>query len=675
MNRNSSGPVSEFGRRRPEATGSHAAQHGAGHHPHSRKELAWLSLGALGVVYGDIGTSPLYALKECFTHENPHRADIESGTLVFGNGQPTIQRVIEVDNVLGLLSLFVWSLILVVIVKYLVFVLRADNKGEGGTLALAALVAQKAPKQRARLGIPILLALFGTGLLFGEGIITPAISVMSAVEGLKEVNPSFAKLVVPISAGILLGLFWVQRYGTGRIGSVFGWIMLLWFFSIAAVGVPYIVRYPEVLAALSPHYGAVFVATHGVHGFLLLGSVVLCITGCEALYADMGHFGKTPIRLAWGWVVFPGLLLNYFGQGALYIHEGSKVSHPFYDLVTGTPLLIPLVLLATCAAIIASQALISGAFSLANQAVQLGYLPRVKVVHTSSRAEGQIYIPEINWILMVSCIALVLTFKTSTGLAAAYGIAVTGTMAITSFLFFRICRQNWGWSLRSALALYIPLIVIDYSFFTANVVKVADGGWFPLAVGVGMFAIMTTWWRGRIEMSKLLEGGTMPDEMFLGDIAETHIHRVAGTAVFMSSGTDGMPNVMLHHVKHNKVLHKQVVLLSVVTENVPFAIGNQSLTVRELGQGFYRVIAHVGFMQQPNVPKILARCEKHHLLINQSDTTYYLGRQTLLTTGKSPLARWRKLLFSFLSRNARTPTAFFGLPPNRVVELGLQIEL
>jgi KUP system potassium uptake protein len=670
------------GSHRSDQTGAHSSHghahgaHGQGHHPHSRKQLTWLSLGALGVVYGDIGTSPLYALKECFTHENPHRAVVESGLLSFNGTQPVIQRVIETDNILGLLSLFVWSLILVVILKYLVFVLRADNKGEGGTLALAALVAQKqAPRSKTRLAIPILLALFGTGLLFGEGIITPAISVMSAVEGLKEQSPSFAKLVVPISAGILIGLFYVQRYGTGRIGNVFGWVMLLWFFSIAAAGLPYIVRYPEVLKAISPHYGAVFIATHGWHGFLLLGSVVLCITGCEALYADMGHYGRTPIRLAWTYVVFPGLLLNYFGQGALYLHEGSKVSHPFYDLVSGTPLLIPMVILATLAAIIASQALISGAFSLTNQAVQLGYLPRVKVVHTSSKAEGQIYIPEINWLLMVACLALVFAFKTSTALAAAYGIAVTGTMAITSFLFFRIARQNWNWPLSKALAFYIPFIIIDYSFFSANLVKVGDGGWFPLAIGTCMFAIMTSWWRGRMELSKMMETGTIPDELFLADIAETHIHRVPGTAVFMSSGTDGMPNVLLHHVKHNKVLHKQVVLLSVITENVPFTIGNQSLTVRDIGHGFYRVISHVGFMQQPNVPRILNRCEKLGLTISASDTTYYLGRQTLLTTGKSGMAKWRKLLFSFLARNARTPAAFFRLPPNRVVELGLQIEL
>ncbi|HSD90511.1 MAG TPA: KUP/HAK/KT family potassium transporter, partial [Kofleriaceae bacterium] len=389
--------------------------------------------------------------------------------------------------------------------------------------------------------------------------------------------------------------------------------------------------------------------------------------------------------IAWTAIVFPGLLLNYFGQGALYLHEGSHVSSPFYDLVSGTPFLIPMVILATMAAIIASQALISGAFSLANQAVQLGSLPRVKVVHTSSKAEGQIYIPEINWILMVACLALVFAFGSSTKLAAAYGIAVTGTMSITSFLFFRICRINWGWSLRAALALYLPLIVIDYSFFSANLVKVADGGWFPLAIGTGMFAIMTTWWRGRHELSKMMELGTLPDEAFLQDIAANHVQRVNGTAVFMSSGTDGMPNVLLHHVKHNKVLHKQVVLLSVITENVPFTTGNKSLNVRPLKwtdedgkeheMGFYRVIARVGFMQQPNVPKILARCEKHHLVVSEGDTTYYLGRQTLLTTGKSGLAKWRKLMFSFLARNARPPTAFFGLPPNRVVELGLQIEL
>ncbi|MBA3464768.1 MAG: potassium transporter Kup [Deltaproteobacteria bacterium] len=639
---------------------SHAGHAGHAHHhkgPQSKKELAWLSLGALGVVYGDIGTSPLYAMRECFGMANPHRTD----AAVAG-------------NVLGVLSLLFWSLLIVVCVKYLVFVLRADNKGEGGTMSLAALVQQKLKGNKGRIAVPILLALFGTGLLYGEGLITPAISVLSAVEGLSEQNEKFSKLVIPISVGILVGLFWVQRWGTGKIGSVFGWVMLVWFIAIGIAGIPWIFRHPEVLQAMSPHHAASFLLHHGTDGFLLLGSVVLCVTGCEALYADMGHYGKTPIRIAWSTIVFPGLLLNYFGQGALYLDQGAKVTSPFYGLVEG-PMLIPMVILATMAAIIASQALISGAFSLTNQAVQLGYLPRVTVIHTSEKHEGQIYIPEVNYVFMISCVALVLAFKTSSNLAAAYGIAVTGLMMITSYLIFLVCRRNWGWSLGASLALYIPLVIIDGLFFSSNVVKIAAGGWFPLVVGLGVFAIMTTWWRGRVELSKTMEMGTIPDDLFLADIAEAPLPRVSGTAVFMTSGTDGIPNVLLHHVKHNKVLHKQVILLSIVTENIPFAIGSSSLTVRELEHGFYRVLARVGFMQQPHVPKILARCQKLGLVTNGSDTTYYLGRQTLLTTGKSKVAHWRKMLFSFLARNSRPPSAFFALPPNRVVELGLQIEL
>jgi KUP system potassium uptake protein len=632
----------------------------------SGKELATLALGALGVVYGDIGTSPLYAMREAFKPTTEH------GTLM-----PTEPAV------MGITSLFFWALVLVICVKYLIFIMRADNKGEGGILALAALVDRKIGR-RTRLAIPILLALFGAGLLYGDGVITPAVSVLSAVEGLSEQSPNLAELVVPISAAILIGLFWVQRYGTHRIGAVFGWVMLLWFIAIGLAGLPFIMRHPHILGAASPHHAVVFLAGHGKVGFLMLGAVVLCITGGEALYADMGHFGKKPIRFAWTCVVFPGLLLNYFGQGALYLEEGAKVTNPFYDLVSGTPFLMPMIVLATMATIIASQALISGAFSLTNQAVQLGYVPRVTVVHTSHKAEGQIYIPEINWILMVACVALVLAFKTSSSLAAAYGIAVTGTMAITSYLYFLVCRRNWHYKLSTALALFIPMVAIDLAFFAANTEKIMAGGWFPLAVGVGVFTIMTTWWRGRFELSKTMETGTIPDEMFLMDISANKLPRVQGTAVFMSSGTDGMPNVLLHHVKHNKVLHKQVVLLSVVTENVPFAVGNSSLQVRELTHmeddkpvhlGFYRVLARVGFMQQPNVPKILARCVKHGLTVQQADTTYYLGRQTLLTTGASKVARWRKMLFTFLARNSRPPTSFFNLPPNRVVELGLQIEL
>src|SRR4051812_1668605 len=648
---------------RSEATGTQRAVGRVAHQAPHGKELAGLSLAALGVVYGDIGTSPLYAMSECLSRTKTHAI------------APGANGMYDPAQVLGVLSLFFWALMLVVVLKYLVFVLRADNKGEGGILALAALVEQADRSPRRRLSVPVLLALFGAGLLYGDGVITPAVSVLGAVEGIREQNPAFSELVVPISAAILIGLFWVQRVGTSRIGAVFGWVMLFWFVAIGVAGMPFIVRHPEVLQAVSPYYAVAFLSRNGMHGFLLLGSVVLCITGGEALYADMGHFGKTPIRVAWSFVVFPGLLLNYFGQGALFLEEGSKVSNGFYDLISGTPLLLPMVILATMAAVIASQALISGAFSLTNQAVQLGYLPRVSVVHTSHKHEGQIYIPEVNWLLMIASVTLVFAFRSSSNLAAAYGIAVTGTMAITSFLYFLVTRRNWKYPLYLALALFIPFVSIDLAFFSANVEKIAAGGWFPLAVGVAAFLIMTTWWRGRHELSKQMESGTIPDELFLADIAATPLPRVSGTAVFMTSGTDGMPNVLLHHVKHNKVLHRQVVLLSISTENVPFVVGNQSLTVRELGHGFFRVLSRVGFMQQPNVPKILSRCERHGLTVEVADTTYYLGRQTLLTSGHARMARWRKIMFSFLAKNSRAPTEFFSLPPNRVVELGLQIEL
>ncbi len=668
--------MSEVARADPtgHAPTGHRHVHGTGNR--DKKQLAWLSLGALGVVYGDIGTSPLYAMKECLSFGiKPVDPAAPEGARLLANGLPASVHAVDptAANVLGVVSLVFWSLIIVVFVKYLAVVLRADNKGEGGTLALAALVQQKLKSSR-RLGFPILLALFGAGMLYGEGLITPAISVLSAVEGISEQNADFTHLVIPIAVVIIVGLFWVQRYGTGKIGSVFGWIMMLWFFALGILGLIQTLENPHILAAVNPVHGIDFLFHHGKHGFFLLGSVVLCVTGCEALYADMGHFGKTPIRIAWSIIVFPGLLLNYFGQGALYLEQGRAVNNPFFGLSDG-PLLIPMIVLATLAAIIASQALISGAFSLTNQAVQLGYLPRMTVIHTSSKHEGQIYIPEINWAFMVACVALVLAFKSSTNLAAAYGIAVTGLFMITSYLIFLVCQRNWGWSLGAALCLYIPLVVIDGAFFSANVVKIAAGGWFPLTVGLGMFIIMTTWWRGRMELSKMMETGTIPDDLFLDDPEVKHMHRVQGAAVFMSSSTGGIPNVLLHHVKHNKVLHKQVVLLSVITENIPFAIGNKSIEVKDLGQGFFRVMARVGFMQQPNVPKILKRCEKQGLTVDEMDTTYYMGRQSLLTTGKTPMARWRKMLFRFLAHNSQSPTSFFNLPPNRVVELGLQIEL
>ncbi len=626
-----------------------------GHHYHGKKELALVSLGALGVVYGDIGTSPLYAMKECLTGKH---------------GAPPTPA-----NVYGVLSLVFWALTAVVVIKYLTFVLRADNKGEGGIQALAALVSGATGRTAGKLAIPILMALFGTGLLYGEGVLTPAISVLSAVEGLNVATDSVEDLVLPITIAILVGLFVVQRFGTHRIGTVFGYVMLVWFVSIGVIGLTWIVKAPEVLQAVNPVYGARFFAHNGVHGFLLLGSVVLVITGGEALYADMGHFGRTPIRVAWFTVVFPGLLLNYFGQGALFLTspEGS-ITNPFFQMVHG-PMLYPMVALATLAAIIASQALISGAFSLTHQAVQLGYAPRVTIIHTSERAEGQIYIPEINYLLMAACLAVVLGFGSSTKLAGAYGVAVTGTMTITSILYFLVRTKLWKLPFWSSAIMLVVFLGIDLTFFSSTLAKIHHGGWLPLTFGAVVFVVLTTWWRGRTELSRIMDQGNLPDALFLDDTETQALHRVKGTAVFMTSNPDGIPNVLMHHVKHNQVLHKQVVLLSIRTEGVPFVAGNSSLQVKDLGHGFFRVMARVGFMQSPNVPRLLARCEKHGLVSNAGTTTYYLGRQSLITTGRTRMWRWRKMLFAFLSRNARPPTDFFGLPPNRVVELGLQIEL
>jgi KUP system potassium uptake protein len=636
--------------------------------PTGRRAILLASLGALGVVYGDIGTSPLYAIKECLAwHPNgefsPHAVE------------PTLA------NTLGVLSLMVWSLILVVSLKYLIFVLRADNKGEGGILALAALVTGNEARSRTKLAIPILLGLFGTGLLFGDGVITPAISVLGAIEGLSEQSPTLTSFVVPITLGILIGLFLVQRHGTGKIGFAFGPVMMIWFFAIGAIGLRWIIFDPRVLAAVNPLHGVDFLTRNGAHGFIIIGLVFLVVTGGEALYADMGHFGKTPIRVAWFTIALPALLLNYFGQGALMIsNPPGTIRNPFYSAAEGlhlggVSLLIPMLVLSTLAAIIASQALISGVFSITRQAMQLGFWPRLSVVHTSSNTEGQIYIPEMNWVLLAGTLAVVLQFRTSSNLAAAYGIAVTGTMGITSVLFYMVCRRRWGYSQAQSLAFLIPFLAIDIAFFAANAVKFFDGGWFPLAIGVLVFAVMTTWWRGRVELSKAMDAGILADDIFLADIEAVKPHRVKGTAVFMSSTPGGIPNVLVHHMKHNQVLHQQVVLFSVDTRSVPWADIDNDLEIREMGHGFYRVVAHVGFMQTPDVPKLLAKCASRGLATQPMTTTYYLGRQTLLTTGAAKFARWRKVLFSFLARNSRPPTAFFNLPPNRVVELGVQIEM
>jgi KUP system potassium uptake protein len=640
---------------RPETQpASPAPGHGA--HYHGRKELALVSLGALGVVYGDIGTSPLYAMKECLTGE--HGA------------------IPSHENVLGVLSLVFWALTLIICIKYLTFVLRADNKGEGGIQALAALVSSTDRRKTIpRLAIPVLMALFGTGLLYGEGVLTPAISVLSAVEGLNVVTHRLETFVVPITVGILIALFVVQRLGTHRIGTVFGWIMLVWFLSIGIAGSLWIVKEPAVLGAVNPIHAVPLPGQQppqGLPAARLGGPGHHRRRGAVRRHGPLRP-GADPHRLVLRGLPRPAAQLLRPGRAALDRRarlgdqpvlparrgpdagaDGGARHHGGDHRVA---------------------ALISGAFSLTNQAVQLGYAPRVTIVHTSEKAEGQIYIPEVNYMLMVACVAVVLGFGSSTKLAGAYGVAVTGTMTITSILYFLVRRDLWKLSLASSLAMLIGFLALDLTFFSATMAKIHHGGWLPLTFGALVFIGMTTWWRGRVELSRVMDQGNLPDELFLDDIETQALHRVKGTAVFMTSNPTGIPNVLMHHVKHNQVLHQQVVLLSIHTENMPWVGGATSLQVRDLGQGFFRVLARVGFMQTPNVPKIIERCATDGVVAIPATTTYYLGRQSLLTTGRTRMARWRKMLFAFLTRNSRPPTDFFGLPPNRVVELGLQIEM
>jgi KUP system potassium uptake protein len=619
-----------------------------------------LTLGALGVVYGDIGTSPLYALKECVTP--PHGV------------------VAAPENILGVLSLVFWSITFVVAVKYLVFVMRADNAGEGGVLSLLALAiagkrGEDDERPGARAPLLVLLGLCGASLLMGEGIITPAISVLSAVEGLSVATTHFTPFVVPATVLILVGLFLFQKRGTAGVGAIFGPVTLCWFVAITAAGLPWIARHPAVFGAVSPVHAVRFFVSHGQHGFLVLGSVVLCITGCEALYADMGHFGKGPIRVAWYAVVFPALLVNYFGQGALLLERPEAYANPFYALIP-PQLLIPMVVLATMAAVVASQALISGAFSLTRQAVQLNYLPRFTIVHTSGKTEGQIYVPEVNGLLMVACVVLVMSFGTSANLAAAYGIAVTGTMTITSTLFYFVARSRWGWSRLRAGALLALFWAFDLSFFTSCLAKITHGGWFPLVVASSVFTIMVTWKKGREILAGRLAAGVLPLEVFLEDLDRTKPPRVAGTAVFLASLRRGTPVVLLHYFKHAKSLHRQVIILSIVTDAVPEVPAKDVVHIKEFEHGFWAVTAHYGFMQTPDVLNTLHACKHHGLRLEDGDTSYYLGRETLLLDSRDrSMAPWRKRLFRLLSRNARSATDFFAIPPNRVVEIGTQIEL
>jgi KUP system potassium uptake protein len=627
----------------------------AAHVPPAGKRLGVLTLTALGVVYGDIGTSPLYALRECFKEE-------------YG-------IAVTPANVIGVLSLILWSLILVVSVKYIVFILRADNRGEGGILALLALLLQQKRREedRTRRVVLISLGLFGAALLYGDGVITPAISVLGAVEGLQVAAPALSHIVVPLSLGILFALFMVQRFGTERVGSAFGPIMLLWFLTIGILGFRSIVAEPSVLAAANPWHAVLFFAEHGLAGFLTLGAVVLCVTGGEALYADMGHFGKRPIRIAWFAAVLPALLLNYFGQGALMMRDVAAAQNPFY-LLAPPSLQWPLVIIASAAAVVASQALISGAFSLTQQSIQLGYSPRMQIVHTSKHHAGQIYVPEVNSALMIGCLLLVVSFGNSSGLSAAYGIAVTGTMAITTLLFAVVARSRWHWSITHVVALTATFLALDLSFLLANVVKIEHGGWVPLAMGVGIYVLMSTWKRGRAELNTIQTERALPLDLFIDSLDRSPPPRVPGTAVFMTSSLAGVPVVLLHHLKHNKSLHETIVLLSVRTAAIPEVPPEHRLELESLGHGFHKIVATFGFMESPNVPEVLAQASALGVQTPLMSTSYYLGHEHLVLRGGARMARWRKKLFVVMSRNARSATEFFELPANRVVELGAQIE-
>lgn len=616
--------------------------------------IPMLAIAALGIIYGDIGTSPLYTIKECFA--GTHGVAPTPG------------------NILGILSLVFWSLMLVVGLKYVVFIMRADNKGEGGIFSLLSML-QSPRLNGSQWKVLTLLAAFGAALLYGDGVITPAISVLSAIEGLNMATDAAASYVVPLTCLVLIILFVFQSYGTARIGTFFGPVMVVWFLVLGSLGLRAIAGQPAILQALDPRQAIHFFLVNGGHGFLVLGAVVLCITGGEALYADMGHFGRLPIRLSWYGAVLPGLLLNYFGQGALLLDDPQLVEvNPFYALVPKT-LLYPMVALATTATIIASQAMISGVFSLTQQAMQLGFTPRMHIIHTSEHTKGQIYLPTVNWMLMLACLSLVLAFKESTRLAAAYGIAVTATMAITSYIFFKVTRMRWRWPLWQSGLLLALFLTLDCSFLGANLLKVADGGWITIGIALAILTIMITWRDGRAILAKHYGLMKIPTEVFLKDIAAYKPQRIAGTAVFMSISPEGIPHTLLHHFKHNEALHERVLLLSVLSTETPTVAPGERVRIDDLGLGFYRITASYGFMESPNMPDILGLLADKGVPVDIYSTSFYMGRETLTATGTAPMARWRKSLFIYLSRNAWNATSFFQLPPDRVVELGNHVEI
>jgi KUP system potassium uptake protein len=609
-----------------------------------------LLVGALGVVYGDIGTSPIYTLRECLRAANGNTAEV----------------------IFGLLSLIFWSLTIVVTAKYVLFVMRADNDGEGGIIALLGLAAHSEANQRRRIAI-LLFGLAGAALFYGDGMITPAISVLSAVEGLKVATPSLADYVVPIAVIVLIGLFVVQRWGSARIGAYFGPVMALWFGALAIAGLVEVIKGPNILFALNPLYGLRFVASHGWPGFLALGSVFLALTGAEALYADMGHFGRESIRLDWFGIVLPALILNYFGQGALVLAHPEALESPFF-LLFPSRLLYPMTLLATLATVIASQAVISGAFSLSQQAMQLSLLPRLDVHQTSEEAIGQVYVPQINWLLMICVIGLVLSFRSSDALASAYGIAVVSTMLITTALLAIVARRLWNWSLALTIGVIGFFLVVDLAFFAANVVKIPDGGWFPLLVGAIAFTLMSTWRRGRQIILERMSEDNLPLDRFIANLNPEAYPRVKGTAIYLAARHDAVPYALTDNLRHNQVLHQRIFLLTVITERAPHVPDTERVTLEQLGKGIARLTVHLGFADSPALPPVL-EANYDRLQINVNESSFFLGRETPVPTTRPDLSLWREKLFAFMTRNAVSASDYFQIPPKRVVELGTQVEL
>ncbi|MCI0449200.1 MAG: potassium transporter Kup [Chlorobi bacterium] len=630
-----------------------AASENNTHNNKSLKYLLYLSLGAVGIIYGDIGTSPLYAIKECFSPQH---------------GLP-----INHNNILGVLSLIFWSLIIIVTIKYHLLIIRLDNEGEGGIMALMELVRPKKGKGVSYL-IIITLGLFGASLLYGDGILTPAISVLSAVEGLNVATPFFEPYIIPLTLIILFTLFYFQKRGTSKVGSIFGPITSIWFLTLATLGVSSIIQNPEVLSSVNPVYAVNFFVENKFLGFIVLGSVFLVVTGGEALYADIGHFNHKAIQIAWFFLAMPSLLLNYFGQGALLLRRPETVVNPFYHLAPEWAL-YPMVVLATMATIIASQAVITGSFSLTQQAVQLGYLPRVRIIHTSESERGQIYIPQVNWLLFIAIVFLVLEFRSSSNIAAAYGVALTTTMLITTVLAFFAMRKIWNWSLPLALIVTVFFLVADVSFFGSNMLKIAHGGWFPLALGLAVYIIMTTWNWGRKLLLEKIQEVTQPIEKFIDEVMSVRVVSTPGTAIYMSSNPKGTPPALVKNLKHNRILHKQIVVLSVIYEKVPHVNAEEAIEIENPTEGFYRVVARYGFMDNANLKQIIEILNKREIKINIEKTTFFLGRELLFVKDTTGLRRFRKKLFVLLSRNSQRATEFFNIPNDKVFEVGSQIEL